>query len=201
MAQLLLGYLPILAAVWTPEGPYKLGLMLASTVLVLAFAGFGPYTGREMGIAVPKFKPATLIVGAGLLLAAAVPIAAKVSGEFTWMPHPLTWRAIWQYSIWATVQEFILQSFVFLRLESVLGSRRAVLVAAALFSLAHLPSPVLTLGTFLGGLFFCEMFRRYRNIFPIGLIHAVLGLTIAATFDNGILHHMRVGLGYLAYHS
>jgi hypothetical protein len=43
------------------------------------------------------------------------------------------------------------------------------------------------------------MFRRYRNIFPLGLVHAALGLTIAASLPDSLLHHMRVGLGYLLY--
>jgi len=58
---------------------------------------------------------------------------------------------------------------------------------------------VLTLMSLAGGLLFCEMFRRYRNIFPLGLVHATLGLTIAASFPDSLLHHMRVGLGYLTY--
>jgi membrane protease YdiL (CAAX protease family) len=110
------------------------------------------------------------------------------------------WRRAWQYAIWALEQEFILQSFFYVRLESFLGSRRAVWGAALLFCAAHLPSPVLTLLSLIGGLLFCEMFRRYRNIFPLGLVHAVLGLTIAASFPDSLLHHMRVGLGYLSHH-
>jgi len=43
------------------------------------------------------------------------------------------------------------------------------------------------------------MFRRYRNIFPLGLVHAALGLTIAASLPDHWLHHMRVGIGYLRY--
>jgi membrane protease YdiL (CAAX protease family) len=113
--------------------------------------------------------------------------------------QPVPWRRAWQYAIWAMQQEFILQSYFYLRLESLLGSRRGVLGAALLFSVAHLPSPVLTLLSFIGGLLFCEMFRRYRNIFPLGLVHAVLGLTIAASLPDSLLHHMRVGLGYLLY--
>lgn len=113
--------------------------------------------------------------------------------------QPVPWRRAWQYAIWAMQQEFILQSFFYLRLESLLGSRRALLGAACLFSAAHLPSPLLTLLSFIGGLLFCEMFRRYRNIFPLGLVHAVLGLTIAASLPDSMLHHMRVGLGYLLY--
>jgi membrane protease YdiL (CAAX protease family) len=109
------------------------------------------------------------------------------------------WERIWKYGLWALEQQFILQSFFYVRLESLLGRRRALWAAALLFCLAHLPSPVLTLMSFIGGLLFCEMFRRYRNIFPLGLVHAALGFTIAASLPDSLLHHMRVGIGYLLY--
>jgi membrane protease YdiL (CAAX protease family) len=54
--------------------------------------------------------------------------------------------------------------------------------------------------TLLGGLFFCEMFRRYRSIYPLGVTHALLGLTMAASFPQEGLHHMRVGIDYLRFH-
>ncbi len=110
------------------------------------------------------------------------------------------WRGAWQYAVWALMQQFALQSFFYVRMESLVGSRRAVLAAAVLFSSVHLPSPVLTIATLMGGLFFCEMFRRYRTILPLGVVHAALGLTIAASFSDHLLHHMRVGIGYLAFH-
>ena len=97
------------------------------------------------------------------------------------------------------LQEFILQSFFYTRLEKALGSWRALLATAGLFAVAHIPSPVLTVMSFFGALLFCEMFRRYRNIFPLGLIHGAIGLTIAASLPDRILHHMRVGLGFLQY--
>ena len=200
-AQLLLGYAPILAAVWTPDGPYKLALMLLSTVLILGIVASGRYSWREMGLVLPSGRSTAWIIGLGMVLAAAVPLAARALGESALSNQLLQLHSAWQYVIWATVQEFILQSFVFVRMESLLGGRRAVIATAFLFSLAHIPSPVLTIGTFLGGLFFCEMFRRFRSIFPVGLAHALLGLTIAASFSNSILHHMRVGIGYLTYHS
>ncbi len=93
-----------------------------------------------------------------------------------------------------------MQSFFYVRLESLLGSRRALWAAAFLFGVPHLPSPVLTLLSFVGGWLFCELFRRYRNIFPLGVVHAMLGLTIAASLPDSLLHHMRVGLGYIVYH-
>ena len=109
------------------------------------------------------------------------------------------WERVWKYALWALEQQFILQSFFYVRMESVLGSRRAVWGSSLLFSAAHLPSPVLSFMSFIGGLLFCEMFRRYRNIFPLGFVHAALGLTIAASLPDSLLHHMRVGIGYLLY--
>jgi len=107
----------------------------------------------------------------------------------------------WQYGFWSLQQEFISQSIFFLRLEALRGPRRAVIAAAALFSLVHIPSPILTVFSFCGGILFCELFRRWRNLYPLGIIHAALGLTIAASLPDKWLHHMRVGIGYLMLHS
>jgi membrane protease YdiL (CAAX protease family) len=80
-----------------------------------------------------------------------------------------------------------------------LGGSTAVWVAATLFAAAHLPNPVLTTATLIGSLLFCEMFRRYRSLYPLAIVHAVLGLSLALTVPDSILHHMRVGIGYLRY--
>lgn len=116
-------------------------------------------------------------------------------------PQPLPWHRAWQYAIWALLQQFILQSFIYVRLESAFGGWRAVIGASLLFAVAHIPNLLLTLLSLVGALFFCEMFRRYRNIFPLGLVHAAVGLTIAASLPDSLLHHMRVGIGYLTYHA
>jgi hypothetical protein len=43
------------------------------------------------------------------------------------------------------------------------------------------------------------MFRRYRILDPLAIVHAVLGLTLAFVVPDSLLHHMRVGIGYLRY--
>jgi len=110
------------------------------------------------------------------------------------------WKESSLYLAWALAQEFILQCIFFVRLESMLGSRRAVVAAAGLFAVARLPSPLLTLLSFCGGMLFCELFRSWRNLYPLGIIHGALGLTIAASLPDHWLHHMRVGIGYLRFH-
>lgn len=200
LLQLLIVYGLILASIWTPQGVAKLILMLGAALALLIFAGDGTYSWREMGLgwAPPRAWMATL--AAGFLLALSVPVVAKGLGlnvaPFRLLSFPQSWR----YAIWSLEQEFILQSFLFLRLETLLRSRWTVVWAAGLFALAHIPSPILTVLSLLGGLVFCEIFRRFRNIYPLGIVHALLGLTIATSFSDRWLHHMRVGIGYLTFH-
>src|SRR5262249_27542787 len=82
----------------------------------------------------------------------------------------------WQYlayAVWAFFQQFVLQSYFFVRLESLLkDSGRAVLACALLFSLLHLPNVFLMVATLAAGLAFCELFRRYRSLYPLALAHA-----------------------------
>jgi membrane protease YdiL (CAAX protease family) len=187
----------IMIAVWTPQGRVNTVSSLVAAICIVGFSVRGGYSVRELGLARPG-SGAIMMLVSGALMICTIIVAGSVMRRFG-HAQPVPWRRAWQYAIWAMEQEFILQSFFYLRLESLLGSRRAVLGAALLFSAAHFPSPVLTLLSFIGGLLFCEMFRRYRNIFPLGLVHAVLGLTIGASLPDSLLHHMRVGLGYLLY--
>ena len=188
----------IIAAVWTPQGRFTNSINLVAALAVVAVSIRGRYSARELGLTRPTSGAAsTLTTGVLLVLAVAV---AGVFARNLGMPQLFPWHRAWQYAIWAMVQEFILQSVFYIRLESLFGSARAVFLAALLFAIAHIPSPLLTALSFLGGLMFCELFRRYRNIYSLGLVHAALGLTIAARLPDPLLHHMRVGIGYLTYH-
>jgi len=186
----------ILVAVWTPQGRINSAVSLAAAGLTVVL-GFREHSLEELGLSRP-FSGALVIFAAGALLVFVVAAAGSLTRPLG-PPQPLPWLRAWQYAIWALLQQFILQSFMYLRLESVLGSRRAVLGSALLFSAAHIPNPWLVALSLIGALFFCEMFRRYRNILPLGLVHAALGLTIAASLPDHWLHHMRVGIGYLRY--
>jgi len=188
----------IMLAVWTPLGRFSSWVNLSAALAVVAVSMRGSYSSRELGLTRPT--SGTL---AALMAGAFIVLLIVTVGGFTGRlgpPQLFPWHKAWQYAIWALVQEFILQSVFYVRLESLFGSGRAVLLAALLFATVHLPSPLLTVLSFFGGLLFCDLFRRYRNIYPVGAIHAALGLTIAARLPDSLLHHMRVGIGYLTYH-
>ena len=192
-------FLAVIVAVWTPDGVVKTLWMSLATVGVFGLTLAGHYTVRDLGLARPKAADTISILSAGMLLALAVAIVAGLL-PLAGLPRTPPLRGWLLYAVWALLQQFLLQSFFYLRLEALAGRRWAVPAAAALFAAAHLPSPVLTVATLVGGLFFCEMFRRYRNIYALAAVHALLGLTVAATFPDRILHHMRVGIGYLTFH-
>lgn len=198
LAEIGLVFILILGAVWTPAGRLNLAVTALAMTLVVVFAVIGKFDGREMGLTRPLASaPYILLIGA---VACGVIAGIGLMLRHIGASYSVPLQRSWQYAIWALEQEFILQSIFFVRLEDILGDRRAVLGAATLFALVHIPSPVLTPLAFLGGFLFCELFRRWRNLYPLGLIHAALGLTIAASFPDRWLHHMRVGLGYLAFH-
>ena len=188
------------AALWTPPGRLDLAWMILTAAFILVMAFRGPYSAREMGVTFPTGKATIWIVGAGLILAATLWSFAALTGADAAPTHAMPLRTTWQYAVWAFLQQFMLQSFFFVRLESLLGSRRAVLATTVLFAAAHIPNPILTVGTVLAGFFFCEMFRHYRNIFPLGVVHVILGLAMAASVSDTLLHHMRVGIGFVQFH-
>src|SRR5215469_6977675 len=194
---LVLGF--ILVAVWTRHGPRNSFLSLVVGACVVTFAVAGRWTFLEMGLTRPvNGTRYILLVGA---LACGAIVAIGTALRPIGIGYAVPWERSWHYAIWAVLQEFILQSIFFLRMEAIFGARRAVIASASLFALAHIPSPLLTVLAFLGGILFCECFRRWRNLFPVGIIHAALGLTISAYMPDRWLHHMRVGIGYLTMHS
>jgi membrane protease YdiL (CAAX protease family) len=75
-----------------------------------------------------------------------------------------------------------------------------VLAAALLFAAAHVPNPFLIPATLIWGFVACLLFLRYRNLYPLMMAHAILGITVAITVPGPVVHNMRVGLAYLTYY-
>jgi membrane protease YdiL (CAAX protease family) len=194
---LVLGF--ILVAVWTPQGPRNSFFSFVVGACVVAVAVAGRWTFPEMGLTRPVNGTGYILLVGALACGAIVAIGTALRP--IGIGYAVPWERSWHYAIWAVLQEFILQSIFFLRMEAIFGARRAVIASASIFSLVHIPSPLLTVLAFLGGILFCECFRRWRNLFPVGIIHAALGLTISAYMPDRWLHHMRVGIGYLTMHS
>jgi len=154
-------------------------------------------SGAALGLSVLRSWRGAQIVPASVLVALCLLGAGSAVGtlhEHQGLRTPF-WHAVF-YGVWAFVQQFLAQSFIFVRLETVLGGRRAVLWSAVLFAFAHVPNPVLMAATLIMGLVLTEWFRRYRNLYPLAIVHAILGLTLAVVLPESVTHHMRVGIAW-----
>jgi membrane protease YdiL (CAAX protease family) len=204
-AEIIIAFLFLELAIWAPTRAMRNRWAVITAIAIFVLVLIDGLTGRSsikrLGLGLPKPRGAVVVLGTGFAAAFFVLLLVKwIGGEIpanpSWWPNL---QSTWGYALWALMQEFVLQSFFFNLCEQLYGGSTAVWMAATLFAAAHLPSPVLTTATLIGALFFCEMFRRYRSIYPLAIIHAALGVTISLAVPDSLLHHMRVGIGYLRY--
>ena len=197
--ELAVGYGLLQAALWS-EGELRWAWAVAVALWIIGATVYHRPSLRELGLGWTGFGRSLSIVGLATVAGAAMLFAAHLAGTL----HPQLLRrtllaAGFGYLVWTFQQQFMLESFFFLRLERLLGSRKAVWAAAGLFALAHFPNPVLVPATLAAGFAFCELFRRYRNIYTLAIAQAILGLCLAAAVPDALHHHMRVGIGYLSW--
>jgi membrane protease YdiL (CAAX protease family) len=82
------------------------------------------------------------------------------------------------------------------RLRAVVSVRAASLFAAILFALAHAPNPFLMAVTLPLGWGATLLYRRSRNLYLLGIAHAVVGLLLFLVVPDSISRHLRVGPGW-----
>lgn len=188
------------AALWSHGRTQSMWFMVAFAILLLSVLAPRQKV-KELGIGSEGLVGATIAVPIALGAAAIILLVAWKLGTLRGLygVYPAPWHAVF-YAIWAFEQQFILNSFFYRRFEALMGDNTGTaLVTALIFSLVHMPNPVLVPATFIGGLFFVEVFRRWRNIYPLAIAHAMLGLALAMAFPGPWIRHMRVGLGYLTF--
>jgi Type II CAAX prenyl endopeptidase Rce1-like len=203
LLELLAGYGLILAVIWTPM-PVQRVLYWLAVLCVVGLTILEKNSWRTLGLAPSRAWRASWIVIAALAVAALAVVIAKRIGTFHALPNfgnlPLPQR-VGGYVVWSFLQEFLLQIYVLMRLMRLIPRRSIAIAAAAfLFAVAHIPNPVLMVLTLVWGFIACPLFLRYRNLYALGMAHAILGLCVAITVPDALHHHMRVGLGYLRYH-
>jgi membrane protease YdiL (CAAX protease family) len=190
----------ILAVEWTPR-PWQRVLWLAAAmgVAMIVWRSFDGW--QAMGFRTANLGRSLWIAAAALVLAAAAIVTAVWMHTLLASGGPFRFFATYcAYAIWSGVQQLLLQGVFLPRfLRLIPRPAAAALLASALFALAHLPNPVLVPITLIWGLAACLLFLRYRNIYPLMIAHAILGITVAITIPGPVDHNMRVGLGYLRY--
>jgi hypothetical protein len=200
LAELILGYGAVVGVIWMPE---HLQRLFSPIVLVLTL---GVVLERcrnldELGLGGRGLTASLWILPAAMALAGLSMFLAAKGGTL----HPLykgDFTHISGYVVWTLYQQFLLQDYFMARLLRLVSSETAaVTFAGTLFALAHLPNLTLTAATLVWGIVSCVLFRRYRNLWALGLAQGLLGLCFAVCVPDALHHHLRVGLGYLRYKS
>jgi hypothetical protein len=193
----------ILTALWS--GPVAQKLIGIATFCGIVVATLrSPASATSLGLRLSGIRRSLWIVCAALLFAALVIwIASRMHTLHVVLFHGFAVEgSVLAYMLWALVQQFILQDFFLVRLMRLLPSRTtAVIVTAALFAVAHLPNPFLTVATLVWGMAACALFLRYRDLYSLGVAHGIMGLCLAIAIPNAVHHQMRVGLGYVQWHA
>lgn len=200
LLEILIPYALILGVIWTPRPIQKwLWILAAAVILIVTIVS---WPGLDaMGIRRKNFIRSFWLVPAAM---AATTIGVVVAGHLhtLYLHGGPIWllENYWLYAVWACAQQFLLQSFFLVRFLRVLPRPwMAALASALLFSMAHIPNYILVPATICWGFAACLLFIRYRNLYPIAVAHAILGIMIAITIPGYVDHDMRVGLGYLHY--
>jgi Type II CAAX prenyl endopeptidase Rce1-like len=198
LAELILGFAAIVAVLWLPSheqvifGP--IALFTPLVLVLLRRPGL-----NDLGLGWRGFVGSMWILPAAVALGVLGVELAKYAGTFHTLYAP-DFSHVAGYVLWTLYQQFLLQDYFMPRLSGVLSGNAAIGGAAVLFALAHLPNIPLVLATLVWGAVSCALFRRYGNLYALGLAQGLLGLCFAVCVPDTWLHHMRVGLGYLRYH-
>jgi hypothetical protein len=198
LTELILGYGLIVGIIWTPERLQRF-LSPIALLFTLSVVLARRQSRNDLGLGWRGLVPSLWILPAAVALAALSILAAAKVGTL----HPLykpDAAHISGYVLWTIYQQFLLQDYFMDRILRMLSNEAAaVTLAGTLFAVAHLPNLVLTAATLVWGIVSCALFRRYRNLWALGLAQGLLGLCFAICVPDALHHHLRVGLGYLRY--
>ncbi len=129
----------------------------------------------EWGFGRSGFRPTArwagwILAGGAAFLA----LAGIAGGTLSWNPHILP--VLLLYPAWGLLQQFLLQALLARNLDRLAGSRfTAVALASLLFAGVHLPDLFLAGATLVLALLFVPIYLRYRNLYPLGVVHGILG--------------------------
>jgi membrane protease YdiL (CAAX protease family) len=104
------------------------------------------------------------------------------------------------YLPWGLFQQYLLNGYFLKRFETALSPSAADLTTAALFSAVHSPNWFLMLVTPVAGYGAVQVYRRYSNLYFLGLAHAVIGFLLFLVVPDSISHHLNVGPGWSPGH-
>jgi hypothetical protein len=151
---------------------------------------------KDLGIRFDNIKSSGKECLVVTLIGANVFIAIFFIHHEDFTPHSLQdyFLHMLEYTWWGIVQQFVLQSFIFVRMAQILKGRNSTIFAVGvIFSLLHAPHIPFMVLTFISGLVCCILFSRHRNIFTLGITHGVMAVMAFSLLVPGVIDNFRTG--------
>jgi membrane protease YdiL (CAAX protease family) len=101
------------------------------------------------------------------------------------------------YLPWGVFQQYLLNGYFLRRFDIAFPPQAASVVTAALFSGVHAPNWFLMAVTLVAGYCATRVYRRYPNLYFLGLAHAILGFLLFLVVPDSLSHHLNVGPRWL----
>jgi len=145
---------------------------------------------ENFGNCMRRFGPtliglALAMLSTGLLLGNIRPLGfGQAVGSFT------------LYLPWGLFQQYLLNGYFLKRFDMALSRSGASILTAVLFSVVHSPNWFLMLVTPVAGYVAVWVYRRYKNLYFLGLAHATIGFLLFVAVPDSVSHHLNVGPGW-----
>ncbi len=205
LREILLGLIPIVAIIWVTPLVFeqraaflRANFFLSILAFVIAVMSnlYHRDTPKTLGVRVDNFWSALRLLFLPTVVAAGVVVGIGLAAGSVNLGERFLFH-LRTLPPWALLQQYALQGFVHRRLQDAWGRKRAsILGTAVIFSLLHLPNPVLTVGTFIGGGVWAWAFSRQPNLVALALSHTLVSALVANSLPRSLLPNMKVGWGY-----
>ena len=169
--------------------------------LALAFMIFSHRERRE-GLRDLGFRGDNLLAGLRMVLLPTLAAVLLIVVANWWLRKsgfglaPFRWRFLGVF-FWALFQQYALQGFINRRAQLALGKGvKSILLVALVFSLVHLPNPLLAAITLVGGLIWAAIYQRQPNLFALAVSHSIVSVVLALTLSQDLFYNLRVGFKY-----